>query len=79
LVYGSEIQLKKFSLRSGRLPVSSTVCFGSILSVFSFDFEARSTHIRRLLLDTRHLAAFPVVFRPFCQKYGSCGLPKLGA
>jgi len=46
---------------------------------FFLEFEARSTHIRRLLLDTRHSAAFPVVFRPYRRKYWSCVSPELGA
>jgi len=76
---GREIQLKKSSLGSGRLLVSLTLCFGQILSVFSSIFEAISTHICQLLLDTRHPAAFPVVFRLYCRKYWSCGSPELGA
>jgi len=79
LGYGRKIQLKWSSLASGCLLVSSTVCFGWIFIVFFSDFEARSTHVRRLLLDTRHPATFPVVFRPCYRKHRSCQLPVLSA
>jgi hypothetical protein len=79
LVYGREIQLKKSSLGSSRLPVSSTVCIGRFLSVFSSDFEVKFTHIRQLLLDTCHPTAFIVFFHPFCRKYWLCGSLELSA
>jgi hypothetical protein len=52
--------------------------FGRILSVFPLDFEVRSTHIRLLLLDTRHPAVFLVVFRLYCRKYRPRESPELG-
>jgi hypothetical protein len=57
--------------------VSLTVCFGRTFTVFPRIFEARSTHVRWVLLDTRHPAAFLAVFRPWCQKLRSCGSPEL--
>jgi hypothetical protein len=59
--------------------VSSTVCSGRTFMVFPRIFEARSTHVRRLLVDTGHPAVFPAVFRPCCQKLRSCWSSKLGA
>jgi len=59
--------------------VSSTVCFGRTFMVFPRIFEARSTHVHRLLLDTHHPAVFPAVIRPWCWKLQSCRSPKLGA
>jgi hypothetical protein len=59
--------------------VSSTVCFGWTFTVFPQIFEARSTHVSWLLLDTCHPAAFPADFRPWCQKLRSCRSPELGA
>jgi len=62
-------------------------CIGSLNFTLAFkakffflsDFEAKSTHIHRLLLDTRHPAVFPVVFRPYCRKYRPRGSPEIGA
>jgi hypothetical protein len=39
--FGSEIQLKKSGLGSGRLPVSSTECFGQFLSFVSLGFRSQ--------------------------------------
>jgi predicted MFS family arabinose efflux permease len=80
LVSGREIQLKKSSGGVVGFLCRRQCVFGRILSVFFFSgFEAKSTHIRRFLLDTRHLAAFPVAFHPYRQKYWSRASPELGA
>jgi hypothetical protein len=59
--------------------VSSTVCSGRTFMVFPWIFEAKSTHVRQLLVDTHHPAVFPAVFRPCCRKLRSCWSSELGA
>jgi len=53
---------------SGRANMSSTRFFGRIFLLFALILEARSTLIRRLLINTHPLATFPVVFLPCCRK-----------
>jgi hypothetical protein len=59
--------------------VSSTACSGWTFVVFSLIFGARSTHLRRLLVDTRYPAEVHAVFRPGCWKLRSCWSLELGA
>jgi len=59
--------------------VSSTVCSGRTFMVFPWIFEARSTHVRRLLVDTCYPAVFPAVFRPCCRKLRLCRSSEFGA
>jgi hypothetical protein len=59
--------------------VSSTACFWPDFLGFSLIFEAKSTHVRRLLVDTRYPAEVPAVFRPGCWKLRSCRSLELGA
>jgi len=47
--------------------------------IFSLILEARSTLHRRLLTDTRHPAAFSIVFCPCRRKIRLCRLPEIGA
>lgn len=47
--------------------------------VFLSVFEARSTHISRLLLNTHHPAVFPVVFNPYCREFRQRGPLEIGA
>jgi hypothetical protein len=47
--------------------------------LFSLILEARSTLPRRLLTDTRHPAAFSVIFRPCRREIRSCRSPEIGA
>jgi hypothetical protein len=43
------------------------------------DHFSPSTHFRRLLLDTLHPTAFPVILRSYCQKHWTCWSSELGA
>jgi hypothetical protein len=60
--------------------VSSSVCFLAGFSLFLFQiFDARSTHIRRLLLDTRRSAEFSVAVRSCCRSHRSRRSSEFGA
>jgi len=50
--------------------------FGRFFIVFYQMFEARSTLVRRFLLDTRPLAEFSVAVRPCCRSHRS---PEFGS
>jgi hypothetical protein len=58
---------------SGRSNVSSTRWFlASYFTFFSLIVEARSTLLRRILIDTRPPTAFPAVLHPCRRKLRSC-------